>query len=89
MCIYLCCIFVLVIFGVVYFIFLWDGDILFSYVVGVFGLLIVFWGKLWWILFGVVVLLGLGFLFEVLFFFGVVVGVGIMGLLGLYLCGIG
>ncbi len=87
--IYLRRILALATFGAAHFIFLWDGDILFSYAAGALGLLIVLWGKPRWILLGAAVPLGLGFLPEASPFFGVAAGVGIMGLLGLYLRGTG
>jgi uncharacterized membrane protein YeiB len=74
-------------FGAAHFIFLWDGDILFSYAAGALGLLIVLYGKPRWILLGAAVFFGLGFLASPLF--AVASGVAIMGLLGLYLRGQG
>lgn len=76
-------------FGAAHFIFLWDGDILFSYAVGALGLLIVLWGRPRWILLGAAVPFGLGFLPDASPLFGVAAGVAIMGLLGLYLRGPG
>lgn len=76
-------------FGAAHYLFLWDGDILFSYAAGALGLLIVLWGKPRWILLGVAVPFGLGFLPEASPMFGVAAGVAIMGLLALYLRGQG
>lgn len=87
--VYLRRILALAVFGAAHFIFLWDGDILFSYAVGALGLLIVLWGRPRWILLGVAVLVGLGFIPGASDFFGVAAGLAIMGLLGLYLRGQG
>lgn len=76
-------------FGAAHYLFLWDGDILFSYAAGALGLLIVLWGKPRWILLGVAVPFGLGFLPDASPMFGVATGVAIMGLLALYLRGQG
>jgi len=76
-------------FGAAHFIFLWDGDILFSYAAGALGLLIVLYGKPKWILLAVAVFIGLGFIPDAGAFFAVASGIAITGLLGLYLRGQG
>ncbi len=83
--VYLRRILALAVFGALHFIFVWDGDILFSYAVGALGLLIVLYGKPKPILIGIAVLVGLGFLPEAKAFFGVAGGLAISGLLALYL----
>lgn len=87
--VYLRRILALAVFGAAHYIFLWDGDILFSYAAGALGLLIVLWGKPRWILLGAVVPFALGFIPGAAPFFAVAAGVTIMGLLGLYLRGQG
>jgi uncharacterized membrane protein YeiB len=76
-------------FGAAHYIFLWDGDILFSYAAGALGLMIVLYGKPRWILLAVAVFIGLGFLPEASGFFAVASGIAVTGLLGLYLRGQG
>ena len=83
--VYLRRILALAVFGALHYIFVWDGDILFSYAVGALGLLIVLYGKPKPILIGIAVLVGLGFLPEAKPFFGVAGGLAISGLLALYL----
>ena len=60
--IYLRRILALAVFGAVHFIYLWEGDILFSYAMGALALLIVLYGRAWPILIGCAALAGLGFL---------------------------
>ena len=74
-------------FGGVHFIYLWEGDILFSYSVGALALLIVMYGRAWPILIGVAVLVGLGFIPRADPFFAVAGGLAAAGLLALYLRG--
>jgi len=85
--VYLRRILALAVFGAVHFIYIWDGDILFSYAVGALGLLIVLYGRAWPIVIGCAVLIGLGFLPDAEPFFGVAGGLATMGLLALYLRG--
>ncbi|KFN44825.1 DUF418 domain-containing protein [Arenimonas oryziterrae] len=49
-------------FGTIHHIFIWGGDILFSYAVGATALLIVIYGRWYWILAGLVALIGIGFI---------------------------
>jgi uncharacterized membrane protein YeiB len=77
----------LAVFGAVHFIYVWDGDILFSYAVGALALLIVLYGKPRPILIGCAVLAGLGFVLHAEPLFRVAGGLAAMGLLALYLRG--
>jgi len=83
--IYLRRILALAVFGALHYIFIWEGDILFSYAVAALGLLIVLYGKPKPILIGCVVLLGLGFIPGLGDFFGVLAGLVMTGLFALYL----
>ena len=85
--VYLRRILALAVFGAVHFIYIWDGDILFSYAVGALGLLIVLYGRAWPIVIGCAALIGLGFIPDAEPFFGVAGGLATMGLLALYLRG--
>ena len=85
--VYLRRILALAVFGAAHFIFLWDGDILFSYAVGALGLLIVLYGRARPILIGIAVLIGLGFIPDFDLFFRVAGGLVTAGLLALYLRG--
>ena len=85
--VYLRRILALAVFGALHFIYVWDGDILFSYAVGALGLLIVLYGKARPILIGCALLVGLGFIPEADAFFGVAGGLAAIGLLALYLRG--
>jgi len=51
----------LAVFGAAHFIFLWGGDILFSYAVAAGGLLVLLWGKWKWIVIAIVALIALAF----------------------------
>ncbi|MEP7099423.1 MAG: DUF418 domain-containing protein [Burkholderiales bacterium] len=75
----------LAVFGALHYIFLWHGDILFSYAVGALALLIVLYGRARPILIGCVVLVGLGFIPEADAFYGVAGGLAAVGMLGLHL----
>jgi uncharacterized membrane protein YeiB len=75
------------VFGAVHYIYMWHGDILFSYAVGALSLLIVLYGKPKPILVGIAVLVGLGFIPEAKAFFAVAGGLAVSGLLALYLRG--
>ncbi len=77
----------LAVFGAVHFIYVWEGDILFSYAVGALGLLIVLYGRARHIVIVCAALVGLGFIPEADAFFGVAGGLAVMGLLALYLRG--
>ncbi len=85
--VYLRRILALAVFGAVHFIYLWHGDILFSYAVGALALLIMLYGKAKPILFGIAVFVGLGFIPDADLFFAVAGGLAATGLLALYLRG--
>jgi uncharacterized membrane protein YeiB len=85
--VYLRRILALAVFGALHFIYVWEGDILFSYAVGALGLLIVLYGRAVHILIGCALFVGLGFIPEADAFFGVAGGLAVMGLLALYLRG--
>jgi uncharacterized protein len=85
--VYLRRILALAVFGAVHFIYVWDGDILFSYAVGALGLLIVLYGRAKPVVMACAVLIGLGFIPDADAFFGVAGGLAVMGLLALYLRG--
>jgi uncharacterized membrane protein YeiB len=85
--VYLRRILALAVFGAVHFIYLWEGDILFSYAVGALGLLIILYGSAWPILIACAVLVGLGFIPDADPFFRVAAGLAVTGLLALYLRG--
>ena len=75
----------LAVFGAVHFVYLWEGDILFSYAVGALALLIVLYGRAVPILIACAVLVGLGFIPDADPFFRVAGGLAAIGLLALYL----
>lgn len=85
--VYLRRILALAVFGAVHYIYVWDGDILFSYSVGALALLIVLYGKAKPILISCAVLVGLGFIPGADLFFAVAGGLAAAGLLALYLRG--
>ena len=85
--IYLRRILALAVFGAVHFIYLWEGDILFSYAVGALALLIVLYGRAWPIVIACAVLVGLGFIPDADLFFRSPAGWRPSGLLALYLRG--
>ena len=85
--VYLRRILALAVFGAVHFIYVWGGDILFSYAVGALGLLIVLYGRARHILFACAALVGLGFIPDAEPFFAVAGGLAAIGLLALYLRG--
>ncbi len=72
-------------FGGVHFIYLWEGDILFSYAAGALALLIVLYGRAVPILIACAVLVGLGFIPDAELFFRIAGGLAVVGLLALYL----
>ncbi len=73
----------LAVFGAVHFIFLWPGDILFSYAVAAGALLILMHGTWCYIVGAMVIAFGLGFLFDG--FFAFVAGLAMVGLMALYM----
>lgn len=85
--IYLRRILALAVFGAVHFLYLWEGDILFSYAVAALALLIVLYGRAWPIVIACAVLVGLGFIPDADLFFRVTGGLAAVGLLALYLRG--
>jgi uncharacterized protein len=85
--VYLRRILALAVFGAVHYIYMWHGDILFSYAIGALALLIVLYGRAKPILIGCIVLVGLGFLPDADPFYRVAGGLATAGLLALYLRG--
>jgi uncharacterized membrane protein YeiB len=85
--VYLRRILALAVIGAVHFIFIWEGDILFSYAVGALALLIVLYGRPRPIVIGCAVLVGLGFIPGLDGFFAVAAGVAVSGAIALYLRG--
>ncbi len=83
--VYLRRILALAVFGALHYIFVWEGDILFSYAMGALGLLIVLYGRPWPIVIGCAALIGLGFIPRADLFFRLAGGLATMGLLALYL----
>jgi uncharacterized membrane protein YeiB len=81
--VYLRRILALAVFGAVHYIYVWDGDILFSYAVGALMLLMVLYARPRVFLAAIAVAVGLGFLAEP--FFGVAGGLAAAGLVALYL----
>ncbi len=85
--VYLRRILALAVFGALHYIYLWEGDILFSYAVGALGLLIVLYGRARPLVLAIAVLVGLGFLPGADLLFRVAGGLAAIGLLALYLRG--
>lgn len=85
--VYLRRILALAVFGAVHYIYLWHGDILFSYAVGALALLIVLYGRAKPIGLACAALAGLGFIPGANAFFAVAGGLAMTGLLALYLRG--
>ena len=75
----------LAVFGAVHYIFLWDGDILFSYAVAALSLMVVLYAKPRPLLIAIAVTVGLGFIPYLDNFFGVAAGLCVAGLIALYL----
>jgi uncharacterized protein len=73
----------LAVFGACHYIFLWEGDILFSYAVGAMLLMLALYARPRLFIFAIVVAIGLGFLAQG--FFGVAGGLAATGLVALYL----
>jgi uncharacterized protein len=74
----------LAVFGALHFIFLWDGDILFSYAVAALMLMVVLYGRPKPLLLAIAVFVGLGFIPDMKGFFGIASGLAIAGLIALY-----
>jgi uncharacterized membrane protein YeiB len=75
----------LAVFGAAHFVFLWEGDILFSYAVGALMLMIALYGKTRPLLIGIAIAAGLGFIPDWDSFFAVAAGLAGAGLIALYL----
>ena len=75
----------LAVFGAAHFVFLWEGDILFSYAVGALMLLIVLYGKTWPILGAIAISIGLAFIPGWGSVGAVAGGLAAAGLLAIYL----
>ncbi|MDP2004849.1 MAG: DUF418 domain-containing protein [Rubrivivax sp.] len=75
----------LAVFGAAHFIFLWDGDILFTYAVSALMLMVVLYGRPKPLLAAIVVFIGLGFIPDMKGFFAIAGGLTSAGLVALYL----
>ena len=75
----------LMVFGGLHYIFLWSGDILFSYSVAAIALLIVLFGRGKYILASIAVLVGLGFIPGMDWCFGIAGGIAFFGVCAWYL----
>lgn len=75
----------LAVFGAAHFIFLWDGDILFTYAVSALMLMVVLYGRPKPLLAAIAVAVGLGVGLEAEGFFAVAGGLAVAGLLALFL----
>ena len=75
----------LAVFGAAHYIFLWSGDILFSYAVAAGALLILFYGKWKPILIALAVLIGVGFIPQFDAVWGIAGGLAFVGFVALYL----
>ena len=85
--VYLRRILALAVFGALHYLFIWNGDILFSYAVGALALLIVLYGRAKPIVLALLLLIGAGLVWDVDAFFRVAGGVATFGAFGLYLRG--
>ncbi|HWH84974.1 MAG TPA: hypothetical protein VNU71_22330, partial [Burkholderiaceae bacterium] len=85
--VYLRRILALAVFGAVHYIYIWEGDILFSYAMGALGLLIVLYGRAWPIVLSCAALIGLGFIPGADLLYRVAGGLAAIGLVALYLRG--
>ncbi len=83
--VYLRRILALAVFGAAHYIFLWEGDILFSYAVAALGLLILLYGRAKFIAMGIGVLVALGFVPGCDSLFGVAFGLAFVGLIAIFL----
>jgi uncharacterized protein len=75
----------LAVFGALHFIFLWVGDILFSYAVAAGGLLVLLYGRARWIVAALVVLVGLAFVPRLSAAGAIAGSLAFIGLLALYM----
>ena len=85
--VYLRRILALAVFGAVHYIYVWEGDILFSYAMGALALLIILYGRAWPIVIGCATLVGLGVVADSDLFFRGAGGLAAAGGLALYLRG--
>ena len=83
--VYLRRILALAVFGAAHYLFLWEGDILFSYAVAALGLLILLYGRAKFIGIGIGVLVALGFIPGCDSLFGVAFGLAFVGLIAIFL----
>ena len=72
-------------FGLVHYIFLWRGDILFSYAIGALALLVLLYGRAKPILLALPVLVGLGFIPKAGLFWGAAGSLALVGVVALHL----
>jgi len=77
----------LAVFGAAHYVLLWSGDILFSYAVGALALLILLYGNWKYVIGGVVVLTGLGFIPKCNFLWGFASSLAYTGVVALFLRG--
>jgi uncharacterized membrane protein YeiB len=75
----------LAVFGAAHFVFLWEGDILFSYAVGALMLMIVLYGKVRPLLISIAIAIGLGSIPGLRDFLAAAAGLAAAGLIALYL----
>jgi uncharacterized protein len=73
------------VFGALHYIFLWQGDILFSYAIAALMLMVVLYGRAWPLVGAIAVAVGLGFVPHWDGFYLVAGGLAVAGLLALYL----
>ena len=75
----------LAVFGAVHYIFIWQGDILFSYAMAAGALMILLYGKWKPIVLALLVLIGVGFIPYLGNFWGIAGGLAFVGLIALYM----
>ena len=75
----------LAVFGALHYIFVWQGDILFSYAIAALMLMVVLYGRAWPLVGAIAVAVGLGFVPHWDGFYLVAGGLAVAGLLALYL----
>lgn len=75
----------LAVFGAMHFIFLWTGDILFSYAVAAGGLLVLLYGKWKWIVIALVALIGIAFVPGLRASAGIAGSLAFIGLVAIYM----